>query len=126
MADPSLPAFRCALVQNVMDDDSIRLVLQEAREDASVVAPHGDEALVPDERDGVVAERGYEHATWRQCGGSARDEAIDSIELRQVSNGISHAQDGGRCFSDMASKCQQVIVNRLDREAAPEFCQRMQ
>ena len=126
VADPSLPAFRCALVQNVMDDDRRRFVLQETREDASVVAPHGDEPLVPDERDGVVPERGYEQAARQQCGGSACDEAIDSIELWQMRKRVSHAQDGRRCFRDVALKRQQVIVYRLDREVAAEFRQRVQ
>ncbi len=121
MADPSLPTFRCALVKNVVDEDSLRLVFQEAIKYASVVAPYGDEALVADERCRIVSKRDHEHATGWQLSGSSFDEALDGAAVRQVSDRVAHAQDCGRRLCDVALKCQQVIVDCLDRQVATKF-----
>ena len=77
MTDSSLPTFRCALVENVVNDENLWLVFEEASEDAIVVASHMYEALVLVERPRVVSERDYEHATGSQFNGSSFDEALD-------------------------------------------------
>jgi len=93
MTDSSLPTFRCALVKNVVNDDSLWLVFEKASKDASVVAPYGDEAFVPEERYRVVAERDHEHATRWQLNGSSFNEALDRAAVRQMRDRVSHAQD---------------------------------
>src|SRR5437899_1840935 len=95
MADSSLPTLRRSLVEDVVDDDRLGLVFQEASEDASVVAPDGDESLVPDEGHRVVPQRDDEHATGGQLGGGHLDEALDGLALRQMGNRIAHAEDRG-------------------------------
>jgi hypothetical protein len=56
VTDSGLPAFRCALVKNVVYEDGPFFVFQEAGEDASRVAPYGDKALLPGEGHRVVPE----------------------------------------------------------------------
>jgi hypothetical protein len=84
VADPRLPTVRCPLVKDVVDEDSVRLVLQEAREDAGVVAPDGNEALVSNQRHGVVPQRDDEDAAARQRCGNAFDEAVDGAGFGQM------------------------------------------
>ena len=126
MTDSSLPTFRCALVKNVVNDESLWLVFEEASKDAIVVAPYGFEALVLEERYRVVSERDYEDATGWQFNGSSFDEALDGAAVRQMSDRVSHAQDCRRCLCDMALKCEQVIIDCPNGQAAGKLFKRTQ
>jgi hypothetical protein len=50
-------------MKNVVNDEGLWLVFEEASKDAIVVIPYGYEALVLEERYRVVSEREYEFAT---------------------------------------------------------------
>src|SRR5215208_8349916 len=104
MADSRSPATRRALVKNVVDTHDLCFVFQVARKEASLVAPYKDEALIPSERHRVVPKRDHEHAAGRQFDRSLFDEVLDGTEIRQVSNRVSHAEDGRRRSCNVSLK----------------------
>jgi hypothetical protein len=81
VADARLPSLRPAFVKNVVDDHGLRLVFQEAGQDARVVAPDVNEALIAHERHRVVAKRTDEHACGRQRRGRSFAETLDRCDV---------------------------------------------
>ena len=114
------------MVKNVVNDESLWLVFEEASKDAIVVAPYGYKALVPKERYRVVSERDYEYATGWQFNGSSFDEVLDGAAVRQMSDRVSHAQDCRRCLCDVALKCEQVVIDCLYGQVAGKLFKRTQ
>ena len=108
------------LVKNVVYEDSILLVLQEAGENPGLVAAYRDEAPVAGERNGVVSKRDHEHAAWHERGGNSFNENPDGGRIGQMGDRVAHAEDCRRHFCNMVWKRKQVIVDHGNRQIASE------